>query len=132
MTSRTRIDRRVILAGLLGTATTVFGAAPAAAQTARTRLILLGTGGGPRPRKVSSAPAQVIAIGNTAYVIDCGDGVARQLVSANVPLATVRKTLVLSHLVPADDPTVTDSMWADAARMHFRGTVVVGKDLMEI
>src|SRR6187549_3243046 len=42
------------------------------------------------------------------------------------------KTLVLSHLVPADDPEVTDQMWIDAARTHFRGTVIVGKDLMEI
>jgi ribonuclease BN (tRNA processing enzyme) len=42
------------------------------------------------------------------------------------------KTLVLSHLVPADDPAVTEKMWADAARSQFRGTVVVGKDLIEI
>lgn len=42
------------------------------------------------------------------------------------------KTLVLSHLVPADDPAVTDRMWRDAARAHFRGRVIVGKDLMEI
>src|SRR5919198_3610842 len=31
------------------------------------------------------------------------------------------KTLVLSHFVPPDDPDVTDSMWLDAARRHFRG-----------
>jgi ribonuclease BN (tRNA processing enzyme) len=42
------------------------------------------------------------------------------------------KTLVLSHFVPADDPEVTDGMWREAAREHFRGTVIVGKDLMEI
>jgi ribonuclease BN (tRNA processing enzyme) len=42
------------------------------------------------------------------------------------------KTLVLSHFVPADDPAVTDQMWVDAARTHFRGTVIVGRDLMEI
>jgi ribonuclease BN (tRNA processing enzyme) len=42
------------------------------------------------------------------------------------------KQLVLSHLVPADDPAVTDQMWIDAARVHFRGPIVVGKDLMEI
>jgi ribonuclease BN (tRNA processing enzyme) len=42
------------------------------------------------------------------------------------------KTLVLSHLVPADDPEVTEQMWRDAASAHFRGTVIVGKDLMEI
>lgn len=42
------------------------------------------------------------------------------------------KTLVLSHFVPAEDPAITDQMWMDAARTHFRGTVVVAKDLMEI
>jgi len=42
------------------------------------------------------------------------------------------KALVLSHFVPADDPEVTEQMWVDAARTHFRGTVIVGKDLMEI
>jgi ribonuclease BN (tRNA processing enzyme) len=39
---------------------------------------------------------------------------------------------VLSHLVPADDPAVTDQMWIDAARVHFRGPVIVGRDLLEI
>jgi len=65
-------------------------------QTTRTRLILLGTGGGPRPRKASSASAQVIIRNNTAYVIDCGNGVARQLVFANVPLPTLRH-IFLTH-----------------------------------
>ena len=42
------------------------------------------------------------------------------------------KTLVLSHLVPADDPAIADQMWIDAARVHFQGPVVVGKDLLEL
>lgn len=42
------------------------------------------------------------------------------------------KMLVLSHLVPADDPAITEQMWIDAARVHFHGPVVVGKDLLEI
>src|SRR5690242_11983578 len=63
-------------------------------KIARTRLILLGTGGGPRPRKASSASAQVIVNNNTAYVIDCGNAVARQLVFANVPLISLRHVFV--------------------------------------
>jgi ribonuclease BN (tRNA processing enzyme) len=59
-----------------------------------TRLILLGTGGGPRPRLESSAPAQVIVAGGVAYVVDCGDGVARQLVRAGLPLASVRHVFI--------------------------------------
>jgi ribonuclease BN (tRNA processing enzyme) len=42
------------------------------------------------------------------------------------------RTLVLSHLVPADDPDVTEQMWADAARSTFKGRVIVGRDLLEI
>jgi len=42
------------------------------------------------------------------------------------------KKLVLSHFVPADDPAVTDQMWLEAARVHFRGEVILGKDLLEI
>lgn len=64
------------------------------AQGGRTRLILLGTGGGPRPRKASSASAQVIVSGGTAYVIDCGNGVARQLVLAGVPLTMLRHVFI--------------------------------------
>ena len=163
--------RRTFLAGLAALA----GAAahPArGASAARTRLILLGTGGGPRARRNSSAPAQVMVVGERAYVVDCGNGVelargadvlvhealyeaAIDRLVARVPnAATFRwhfrathtsaadagraaaaagvKTLVLSHFVPPDDSAVTDGMWRDAARAHFRGRVIVGKDLMEI
>jgi ribonuclease BN (tRNA processing enzyme) len=61
---------------------------------ARTRLILLGTGGGPRPRKNSFASSQVIIINNVAHVVDCGNGVAIQLARAGVPLPTLRHVFV--------------------------------------
>jgi ribonuclease BN (tRNA processing enzyme) len=81
---------------------TLAGAAAArataiAAQGRRTRLILLGTGGGPRPRAASSASAQVIVSNNVAYVVDCGDGVARQLVLAGIPLSTLRHVFITHH-----------------------------------
>ena len=41
-------------------------------------------------------------------------------------------TLVLSHLVPADDPELDDQTWLDAARPHFGGEIVVARDLMEL
>jgi ribonuclease BN (tRNA processing enzyme) len=41
-------------------------------------------------------------------------------------------TLVLSHFVPGDDPSITDEQWAEGVRKHFNGRVIVGKDLMEI
>ena len=41
------------------------------------------------------------------------------------------KTLVLSHFVP-DDPEVTEATWHQAASRHFRGNVIVGRDLLEV
>ena len=89
------LTRRTFLAGMIAL---TGGATPSAAtlQSANTRLILLGTGGGPRPRKANSASAQVVIANNAAYVIDCGNGVARQLAFANVPLRTVRH-IFLTH-----------------------------------
>ena len=69
----------------------------ASAQPAKTRLILLGTGGGPRPRVASSASAQAVLVNDLAYVVDCGDGVARQLVSADVPLTSLRHIFITHH-----------------------------------
>ena len=66
-------------------------------QSAKTRLILLGTGGGPRPRTASSASAQVILVNDEAYVVDCGNGVARQLAFAGVPLPKIRHVFLTHH-----------------------------------
>lgn len=260
-----RVSRLAFMAGVLA----LSARAEVSARQRGTRLVLLGTGGGPRPRKASSGSAQVIVSNGVAYVIDCGDGVARQLAFARIPLASLRhifithqhsdhtadygnlihlawttglhelreagavmsdehvrvtaalvdhppvvpafayrfdtrdrsvvisgdtapspnlvklaagadvlahsvmyppaidrlvarvpnaatlkatilahqtsaqdagrlaqeagvKTLVLSHFVPPDDEAMTDTMWRDAATRHFRETVIVGRDLLEI
>jgi ribonuclease BN (tRNA processing enzyme) len=87
------ITRRGFLATTIACAAAA-GSRSLGAQSARTRLILLGTGGGPRPRKASSASAQVIVANNAAYVIDCGDGVARQLVLADEPQTIIRHIFI--------------------------------------
>ena len=87
---QTRINRREFVAGV-GMAA---ASALSAAAQSRTRLILLGTGGGPRPRTASSASAQVIICNGAAYVIDCGDGIARQLAFAGVPLPSLRHVFI--------------------------------------
>ena len=62
-----------------------------------TRLILLGTAGGPRPNKMRSSPAQVIVVNSVPYVVDCGSGVARQMVFAGVPLPNLRHVFLTHH-----------------------------------
>ena len=42
------------------------------------------------------------------------------------------KKLVLSHIVPGDDASITDEMLLSDVRQHFKGDAVVGKDLMVI
>jgi ribonuclease BN (tRNA processing enzyme) len=42
------------------------------------------------------------------------------------------KTLVLSHFVPGDEPPVSDGEWRAGAGEHFKGEVIVGRDLLEI
>ena len=86
--------RRAFIAGALGLCASTLAVPSLRAQTTKTRLILLGTGGGPRPRKAVSATAQVIVVGDAAYVVDCGDGVARQLVSAGVPPTSLRHIFI--------------------------------------
>ena len=67
-----------------------------AAQSPRSRLILLGTAGGPTPKRTRSGPAQVIVVGDRGYVVDCGDGVARQLMIAGV-FRTLRHVFITHH-----------------------------------
>ena len=42
------------------------------------------------------------------------------------------KTLVLTHFVPGDDPTLTSETWTEGVRKHFAGRIVVGKDALEL
>jgi ribonuclease BN (tRNA processing enzyme) len=92
-----RIGRREVLTGVAGVLGAVVSPRRAFTQGTKTRLILLGTGGGPRPRTASSASAQVILVNDEAYVIDCGNGVARQLVFAGVPLPRLRHIFLTHH-----------------------------------
>jgi len=70
--------------------------APRAPQSPASRLILLGTAGGPTPKKTRSGPSQIIVIGDRGYVVDCGDGVARQMTIAGV-FRTLRHVFITHH-----------------------------------
>ncbi|MHB1533608.1 MAG: MBL fold metallo-hydrolase [Acidimicrobiales bacterium] len=61
------------------------------------KLVLLGTAGGPRPSDRRSAPAQAIVRGEDLYVVDCGNGVARQIVLAGLRLDRLRAVFLTHH-----------------------------------
>jgi ribonuclease BN (tRNA processing enzyme) len=69
----------------------------AAPDGRRTRAILLGTAGGPMPKRGRSAPASVVLVDGVAYVVDCGNGVARQMVLAGVELNRIRHVFITHH-----------------------------------
>ena len=91
------IDRRQFLALAMSSLAGRASARQLSGERPRTRLILLGTGGGPTPKKTVSASAQVIIANDAAYVVDCGNGVARQLVLADVPLRSLRHIFITHH-----------------------------------
>jgi ribonuclease BN (tRNA processing enzyme) len=62
-----------------------------------TRLILLGTKGGPRVTGGRANPANVVMVAGEPYVVDCGYGVTRQLIAAGIEPARVRKILITHH-----------------------------------
>lgn len=67
-------------------------------QTKPTRIVLLGTKGGPRVGEAGrSNPATLIMINDVPYLVDCGYGVSKQLISAGVALNRVRYIFITHH-----------------------------------
>ena len=83
--------------GLLRAALTILLAVGPAAATEPVRLVLLGTAGGPTPKAKRAAPAEALQVGDRVYVVDCGNGVGRQLALAGLPLDQVREIFVTHH-----------------------------------
>ncbi|WP_134725266.1 MBL fold metallo-hydrolase [Paracoccus luteus] len=73
------------------------GGAPSAAGSGQTRLILLGTGGGPTPLPDRNQPASVLVVNDTPYIIDAGNGVARQLMLAGIGVQRVGRIFITHH-----------------------------------
>lgn len=69
-----------------------------AAAKKPTRLILLGTKGGPRVGSEGARNCSVaLLINGVTYVVDAGYGASRQLLSAGIPLESVRYVFITHH-----------------------------------
>ncbi|HEX7295181.1 MAG TPA: MBL fold metallo-hydrolase [Pyrinomonadaceae bacterium] len=67
-------------------------------QRKKTRLILLGTKGGPRVGEAGrSNPATLLLINDVPYLVDCGYGATRQLLLAGIAVNRVRYVFITHH-----------------------------------
>jgi ribonuclease BN (tRNA processing enzyme) len=90
----------------------LFQAAPTLAQSAttpalgtapdKTRLIILGTAGGPPLRRDRSEPANLLQVGNRSYLFDAGIGTVRRLLDAGIRPETI-STIFITHHHPDHD-----------------------------
>jgi len=95
--SAVRPGRRRFLTGAAGLALAHRVPLAFGQEKKNTRLILLGTKGGPRVGGERSNPSNLLLINGVPYVVDCGAGTSRQLVAAGVPLNRLRY-LFFTHL----------------------------------
>ena len=67
-------------------------------QKKSTRVILLGTKGGPRVGEAGrSNPSTLILINDVPYLVDCGYGVSKQLITSGVALNRLRYIFITHH-----------------------------------
>lgn len=94
-----RPDRRALLAGV-GAAALLAAAAPrafGADGAPSSRLILLGTAGGPTPKPNRYPSANALVVGESVYLIDAGNGVAQQIARAGLNINRVRHVFITHH-----------------------------------
>src|SRR5262245_37636510 len=99
MNTQTISRRRFLFAGAgVAASCALFPRSTFGQEPSRTRLILLGTKGGPSLGRIGrSNAATLILINDIPYVIDCGYGVSRQLISAGVSLDRLRYIFITHH-----------------------------------
>jgi ribonuclease BN (tRNA processing enzyme) len=80
------------------------------------------------------------AVGRLVAPLANAAALTRSILSHHSPIEEVGKvaqaagvkTLVLSHFVPAEDDSLPEQVWIEAAARSFKGRIICGKDLMEI
>ena len=86
--------------------------AASVAKPARTKILFLGTAGGPPLRVDRSEPSTLLIVNGRKYLIDCGIGTARRLVEAGIESNQI-KTIFFTHLHADHDMGFADVMAND-------------------
>lgn len=114
---RSRLSRRSLLASLATMPSLFFATRSDAAQTAGcdaavkevqaalknasgTKLVILGSGGGPvptTPGRTRHMTSHLMVSNGAAYVLDCGLGVTNQFARTGIPFAAVRSIFITHH-----------------------------------
>jgi ribonuclease BN (tRNA processing enzyme) len=68
-----------------------------APSKAGTRLMTLGTLGGPNPRPHQANSSNLLIVNGALYVIDAGDGVARRLAKAGIDIREIGTVFITHH-----------------------------------
>ncbi len=111
--STSKFSRRNVLiqmaaAPVLGAATPALAQAPACTAAAQavqavlkdakgTKLILLGTAGGPVPGRTREMTSHVMLSNGAAYVLDCGLGCTNQYARTGIPFQKLRSIFITHH-----------------------------------
>jgi ribonuclease BN (tRNA processing enzyme) len=107
-------SRRGLLAGFAAAPTLAAVSTPSVAQTtcgrsttetvqaalknaAGTKLVLLGTGGGPGPGRTRRMTSHVMVSNGAAYVLDCGLGITDRFAQSGLSLGQVRSIFITHH-----------------------------------
>jgi ribonuclease BN (tRNA processing enzyme) len=105
------LSRRRLLAGLTATPALFAAVEPGRAQAGRprstpqqaqaalkdakgTKLVLLGTAGGPVPGRSREMTSHVMLSNGAAYVLDCGMGVTNQYARTGIPFSALRSIFI--------------------------------------
>ncbi len=117
MTDQTRmsgLSRRSLIAGLAAVPALSMAAEPAAGPSActeaaaaqaqaalknakGTKLVMLGTGGGPVPGRTRRMTSHVMLSNGSAYVLDCGLGITSQFARTGIPFGALKSIFVTHH-----------------------------------
>jgi ribonuclease BN (tRNA processing enzyme) len=84
------MNRREVIGSIAGTLLSASWRSAQAAASGGTKIVLLGTAGGPSPKVSRAAPASMVVAGGSLYVVDCGNGIARQIVRSGYQLKALR------------------------------------------